>query len=476
MAAIQSFADFYKIDPDLFAASGAFNPVLSVDTRLFIDPRLLTKTTVEEFKNSTAAIGDYFAQVMLVVTKIKKVGDPFWKAADALLTFPEVNGLCIGYSINGNAGSGMGPELRAELLNNVMQIVEAGVDDPVLFELVGVFQDKVGPDRISDMIAKIIIADLVKFTQRVCSDCGIPMETVVYSKKLPSDDLPINPLTMTPIILVPKELLSDLPIANHYGDIREITAHNQELRDELNMLIGSSLSAATLADRKKATRNTFIKYPDILRHVLQTYLKAQPSFYDFENDPSGEVIWYEASKKVVDQQPLSLSLSAKPTLDEVEAVVIKICEHFGSLVTNNQLAKLLYDAKDKPKHESAAQLLFFGIASAYCAANDLDLSPESDAGRGPVDFKISSGFTGKVLVEIKLTSNYQLRHGFEAQLPIYQAAEGTTRGIYLVIDNGGYTEARMAAFQKATQEAIPPCPRLMWVDGSVRQSASKADE
>ncbi|MBV5349816.1 hypothetical protein JZU71_01250, partial [bacterium] len=83
----------------------------------------------------------------------------FWKAADNMLTFPEVKGLCIGYAAEGSRGSGMGAELRYELLTNIRKIVLAGVDDPVLFELVGVFQDKVGPDRISDMIAKIIIAD-----------------------------------------------------------------------------------------------------------------------------------------------------------------------------------------------------------------------------------------------------------------------------------------------------------------------------
>ncbi|MBV5349814.1 hypothetical protein JZU71_01240, partial [bacterium] len=69
----------------------------------------------------------------------------------------------------------------------------------------------------------------------------------------------------------------------------------------------------------------------------------------------------------------------------------------------------------------------FGIASSYCIANDLDISPESDAGRGPVDFKFSNGSKGKVLVEIKLTSNNQLQHGFESQLPIYMKAEGAIR-------------------------------------------------
>jgi len=317
---------------------------------------------------------------------------------------------------------------------------------------------------------------LIKFTQRVCSDCGIPMTSLEYSPRVPQEDLPINPLTGTPVILMPKEILRDLPVAADFGDVSVIAAQNQQLRDELNAVIGSSLRAATLADKKQALRNTFVSYPDVLRDILKGYLNSCPRLYDFENDPAGEVVWYRVSKNVVSQSPLALTLSAKPTVDEVEGVVVKICEHFRELVEDNQLAKLLYDDKESRKHESASQLLFFGIASAYCRANNLDLSPESDAGRGPVDFKVSSGFNGKVLVEIKLTSNLQLRHGFEAQLPIYQKAEGATRGVYFVIDNGGYTAARMQAFKECVIQAKDPKPRVLYVDGTLRKSASIADQ
>ncbi|XTR38726.1 hypothetical protein ACQQ2T_04925 [Paraclostridium tenue] len=57
-------------------------------------------------------------------------------------------------------------------------------------------------------------------------------------------------------------------------------------------------------------------------------------------------------------------------------------------------------------------------------------------GRGPVDFKISSGYKNKTLVEIKLTTNNQLVHGLEVQIQEYSKAEETHNLIYLVIDNG----------------------------------------
>jgi len=63
-----------------------------------------------------------------------------------------------------------------------------------------------------------------------------------------------------------------------------------------------------------------------------------------------------------------------------------------------------------------------------------------------------------------------------SQLPIYQKAERKARGIYFVIDNGGATEARMDKFHNKIKEAGKLAPRVMFVDGIQRASASIADE
>ncbi len=62
-----------------------------------------------------------------------------------------------------------------------------------------------------------------------------------------------------------------------------------------------------------------------------------------------------------------------------------------------------------------------------------------------IDFKLSIGAAQKILVEIKLTSNPQLMHGFKKQLPLYMAQENTEKAIYLVIDNGH--RERLDSFQ-----------------------------
>lgn len=139
------------------------------------------------------------------------------------------------------------------------------------------------------------------------------------------------------------------------------------------------------------------------------------------------------------------------------------------------MSSLLYEASGKPKHESAAQKLFYGIGDTYCEANDLDLSRESNAGRGPVDFKVSKGYSTRVVVEAKLTTNPQLLHGFTTQLAEYQKAEKTSTSVYLVIDVGGPTK-RINAFTRLLKQSETDgqrVPLVIFVDGIPKASASK---
>ncbi len=469
-----SLADYYNIAEATFDATGALDPILDVDTRLFIDPALLRVNDVPELAGAYDSVIQHFTRVLKVVTRIGSRGDRMWREADKLLTFPEIQGLSIGYSTTGANGSGMGASMRARLLETVHQIVRAGNADPTLFELVGIFEDGVGPDRVSDMLAKLIAPNLIRFTQRVCSDCGIPMAAHRLRQLGLEEDLPTHPTTGYPLILVPKQVLRNLPVALDFGDVRWIAEHNEQLRNELNHLVGSSWSRVTASEQKKLLRKTFVEQPDVLREIIAAYSASQPERYDFAGDPAGEVIWYRTAKKLTVAAPLELTLPENPEIHDVESVVIKICEHFRALVEDNQLAPLLYNTDGSTKYEAAAQLLFFGIAAAYCKANNLDLSPESDAGRGPVDFKMSRGAEAKVVVELKLTSNSRLRHGFDTQLEIYKKAEGAHRAIFFVVDNGGATEERMKRFRNHVQEAGGDAPRVMYVDATKKKSASKA--
>jgi len=95
--------------------------------------------------------------------------------------------------------------------------------------------------------------------------------------------------------------------------------------------------------------------------------------------------------------------------------------------------RLLWNDNETSRSERAAQLLFLGIVKHYCAANNIDISPEPNIGRGPVDFKVSRGYKLRALLELKLARNTKFWGGAKKQVPAYLKAEKIRYGYYVVV-------------------------------------------
>ncbi len=455
-----------------FDQTGAFDAILDVDSKLFIDPHLLPSSGAPELSTSYGRVKKRFRDVLKLLEKSKQEGDAFWRAAFTLFYFPELEGLCIGYSAKGTRGSGMGPELRKRILRTAQEIIDEGIKDTEIFELVGLFEEDVGPDRISDMVGRIVIDDLQKYTERILH--GLKVKT---SRVRDTSYQSIhNPYNGKPLILVPADILRDLPIANDWTEIDYVCQFNAALRHRVNALIGTTWKQATRAVKKADLRSVLLSHPDALRDLIESYKQKPAATYDYVSDRSGEVIWFRVSRQYAKDFPLEIKLPARPTALDIEVAVRTICEKFKDLIENNALSSLLYDSAGKPKKEEAAQKLFYGIADSYCEANNLDLSREANAGRGPVDFKVSKGYKGRVVVEAKLTTNKLLLHGFEVQIGEYQKAEKTKTAMYLVIDVSGGSESRVTKLKTLIRKSKDDglrVPEVIFVDGIPKLSASK---
>lgn len=78
-------------------------------------------------------------------------------------------------------------------------------------------------------------------------------------------------------------------------------------------------------------------------------------------------------------------------------------------------------------------------------------------------------------METKLTSNSQLRHGVEIQVPIYMKQEKTKQAIYLIIDNGHPTALKsFIDFYNGLGREIKEKVSYMVIDATPQLSASKA--
>ena len=161
---------------------------------------------------------------------------------------------------------------------------------------------------------------------------------------------------------------------------------------------------------------------------------------------------------------------------ELLAIAEEICNSFKSVVENNRMYKLLYNDDGTPKDETAAQLLFYTTALGYCKRYDVDINRESDPGIGELDFKFSVGNKSKVVIEMKLSTNGTLKHGYEKQLPAYLRAEEIDRGIFVIIqmtkDKSSQQEYVEKAYAKSKNDPNHGVDVIV-VDATPKPSASK---
>ncbi|MBE3129045.1 MAG: hypothetical protein IMZ60_05130 [Actinobacteria bacterium] len=418
-----------------------------------------------------------FRNIALLLKHSKKIDDRFGREALSLFNFPEVEGICIGYSMSGTSGSGFGPKLSKKIIITGKEIIDAGIQDPEIFEIIGLFEENVGPDRISDMIARIIYEDLIKYTRNIMEKLEINSLNCKEKNIKVIDGLLINPYNKKPLILLPKNILHELPIAHEWENIDEVCLRIRQIREEINATIGKEWSKLSASYKKYWLKKLLLHNESLFRQVIEEYKAFDIEPYDFNEDPTGEYIWHNISNRKAKNHPLFLYLEENPTFESVYNLVKKICFKFKDLVENNGLYELFY-YNGKPRKEKIVQKAFYSIADSYCEANNLDLSPEVNSGRGSVDFKISKGYIKRVLVEIKLTTNNQIVHGFRTQLKEYMKAEKTKSTIFLVIDNGGPKNRIESLFNedKIAKEHNIFTPEIIIIDAISKVSASRYNQ
>jgi hypothetical protein len=461
---------FCGIDPRVLEARDVFDPVLDIDTRLFLDPHLLKHADVPEFARAYEHLKRHFGNIARLLLASEAEADIFWKRADRLMVWPEVKGLCIGFSKESTDGSGIGPELRTQLLRTAKQILSKGIDDLEIFELVGMFQERFGPDRISDMTANVIRQELNQFTSRILEEIAGECATQVPRN---DEGAPLNPVNDAPLLLVPRSLLRDIPVALDWSSRDLVAEQNEELRETVNRIAGESWRQVVQAFTKEKLKDFALNNPDLIQDAVDIYRSKTAQHYDFNEDRSGEASWLPAAQIATRDNPLQLQLSEHPTTNQVFDLVMTVCTKFKSLIEDNGLSHLLYDSNGHPKHETASQLLFYGISEAYCHANAIMIARESDGGRGPVDFKFGTNMQNSVLVEIKKSTNTSgLKKGIESQLPTYMNAEGSKRAIYLVIDVG-YTKAAITNLNEINAAINGTAINIIHISGALQPSASR---
>lgn len=465
------------IDAEVLHKAGTIDVTLDSDTRLFIDPLLLADAADRDFSRcATEAYRERFDILIKVLSRSTRVNDVAWRNAERLLKFHEVHETHLGYS-GGKSGSGFGTFLSGNLLATAKEIIDLGVTDPDLFMVLALLEDGVGADRISDMTTNVILPCLADFTQRIAGVIGIPLER--FSIHQTEFDLIVNPVDPSKgVLLVPKDIVKDLPVASDWDSVAAAAQATQDLRDRVNNHIGEIWRARSKKDRA-LVKQAVLRSKESFDLILGLLHDAAEEAYDTKADHNGEIYPANLRRSIAESEPINFSKFSgkKLTLDQVDSIAVMIIEKFRELVEDKGLWRELWDdAGTKPRREKAAQRIFYAVACAYCEANDLDISPESDAGAGPVDFKFSGGAKSKVLVELKRDTNSKLVPAYRTQLDAYRSAESANRAHYLVLDQGWLTPTKFDALKEARQqcleEGLSPS-EIVVIDARTQLSASK---
>lgn len=471
----KSFTEQFGLDPADLDRLGILNPMLNVDTKLFIDPVLLDTSTRREIsQQATNSFRQYFSEMIKLLRASHASGDRPWRQARSRFYFREIPYTCLGYGTSGIIGSAFGLDLTTRLTNTAKEIVDLGVSNPDLFKLLPLLEEGVGPDLISDMTTNVVLKDLFGLTESICRELDVP--TTVMTYKGEEFQLPRNATQdrSMPIILVPKDILRTLPIATDWSEVAYVVSENAELRRRVNELIGEIWHLKTRREKKERLRSRLLVSREAFEALLEVINSADTQPYDLDRDPKGLVTWHRAHEIIARDYPLALSLAGPPSANAAVALVKTIIEQFRILVEERGLWKVLWN-DGQPRNEKNSQMIFYAIADAYCKANNLDVTPEAETGAGPVDFKFSSGYAIRVIVEVKHSSNSRLISGYTNQLETYRTAVSPVCAFYLIVDVGGLERKpeRLVEIKNAKPEDCPPMSEITIVDGRRRPSASR---
>ena len=475
-------SDHLNVPREKLESMGIFDSTLGIDTKLFIDPKLLVNSTIPEFKNSRETIVNYFGR-LLKIHKRSHITPRLLNEAQKMLAVPERPGLSIGYGNKTDRGTAISKTLANKILLSASEILSVGIEDEEIIELLGLFIEGFGPDSMSDLIISIVYEDFCTFTDRTSKELGI--ETKEYEIDNKKYNLPIHPFKKSQIIFIPHTLLCPLPIAVSWDDIAAAARYNQNLRDDFNKLIFPALKE-TLDDIKNKTPTEVEEFRDGFKILLNIYREINVKGYDLKIDPKG----YYSLSPFAKKESSFIEVTKKPSSNEELVDSVKeLIQQFERSITQNGGNTLLYRKSDtgallknEPHNEDVAQILFFLIADFYCQKANIFLSRESNAGLGPVDFALGTGYKEKILVEIKKSNNKDLENGYKKQVVAYEKSEAAFCSFFVVIvvkdskeKNAEYTSQleRIKSLYEDNVSKKIKTPILIIIDGLVHDSPSK---
>ena len=444
------FSDFFDVDEDIIEGYGAVNISLINDLPLFIDPFLLFNSSDEQFKKIHEEIIKYLLFLQEQASLHPSLSEGMM---NSWYLFPEVKQTWLGFSLDGNAGRGLGPDFARDLhlgLNSIFKdFGKETIPKSPHMEKLCLISPNVGRDKISDFTTNFAKKFLLEYTENFakiylepeqCKNFTVPKvefnyTTMSWSSKaytLPcfNDDY---------VLLTPKSLLTrDDTFINRSDMIRNLemiapSIGDAALRFELNNYFQSVLSKKKKEMSKTEKEHAAVEL--IRRHpeLIDYYLK-----YKEDNEQEATSISKQMMQEVkqifnIQLQELVSLLSDntafyKTVPDSLEEARKRV-EYLKTVIEDQDGYRIFYLNGKPIKRESDLQIMY----RLVWYASEMDVNREVNNGRGPVDYKVSFGSKNSALVEFKLASNSKLKQNLAKQVEIYKQANNTDKAIKVIM-------------------------------------------
>ena len=334
-----------------------------------------------------------------------------------LLTFPEPKELCLGYTKSGTDGAGGGQGYARLIAGAMEEAIERGLTDLRHFEELGILNEGIGPDRISDFTCNVLRSRLITYTKSVARRHHLKVESfrvpgAAYDPQrvawvAETHDLPTNPYNKGPVLLVPRRFLRDLPTINAEDWWENYEA--ERIRDDVNYEVMGKVDKRTIVSIAR-------RRPQEVAEWVEAQEARAPQPYDLVSDRKGVYQWDQATRSYVARHPISF----EPPQDDDAffAIIDRVAAEYKHYIEERRGWKLLWNDDQTEKNEEAAQLAFLGIARSYCQFNNIVVDREVELGRGPVDFKFANGYERRALLRDQEASQRQVLERADGTAPV----------------------------------------------------------
>ncbi|QMS89526.1 hypothetical protein HUN01_18800 [Nostoc edaphicum CCNP1411] len=481
-------SDVFSISSDELRKEGVFDGFIDIDSKFYVDPRLLKETKIDELQGTYSKFQTYFASIFNEIYQLKEnqtnTQQIIYHITDKL-KFKENSLAGLGYSTNHTEGKGIGEKLAEKLAQNAVHFaIELNITDPAIFEMTPLFEENFGADRISDMTVDIILTELLTFSERVAKNFKLPTftDTSIRNQKF---NLPyyLTKGVKQPLILVPEDILTKLPVASSkcFNDYDSIVSHNDKLRAEVNRIIDERDQNIPTWEqvfkklKKAKIKELITKNPKLLINLIDKYKSKQPNSYHFDSDLDNEFRWYTTAKNYAINFPLELKKIVYQVQDfheNVEAIVNK----FSDLISQKDLCVELYNDLGKPIREKFSQLILLKLVEEYISQNSYNF-----ISRISIEYKSNNGMIILANEQIMfLESVILLKYSSETKEQIYKSFNklvdyinqySSKEGIFLLLatdERHLYIQNELYKMSEIEKRNERKTPNIILVDGRIK--------